>query len=213
MTDIVHIVDYGMGNLFSVARAIEKVGGEPRLTSDAREICAADRLILPGVGAFRDGMLGLVKTGLDEAVIKFADANKPLLGICLGMQMLATQSSEFGDHNGLDLIPGRVVAIPSESPAGAQRKVPFVGWSELVPERSDGFVGTPMDSIGQTDSVYLVHSYHFVPDDPSHLLATYNYDGMNITAAVAKGNVIGLQFHPEKSATTGLELLRHFLGS
>jgi len=210
---IVHIVDYGVGNLFSVARAVEKVGGEPRLTSNVREICAADRLILPGVGAFRDGMMGLAKSGLDDAITKFAEANKPLLGICLGMQMLATQSCEFGDHEGLDLIPGKVVAIPSEGLAGAQRKVPFVGWSELIPKRSEGFVDTALASIGQEDSVYLVHSYHFMPDDPNHLLATYDYDGMKITAAVARGNVIGFQFHPEKSAKTGLDILRHFLSS
>lgn len=211
MTGIIHVVDYGIGNLYSVARAITKVGAESRTTSDAAEIAAADRLILPGVGAFRDGMQGLRNASLDSAVIDFANSGKPLLGICLGMQMLASASTEFGEHQGLGLIPGQVEAIPAQAADGSPHKVPFIGWTELSPARAEGFRGTPLSSIESDHAVYLVHSYHFVPDDPADLLATYDYDGVPVTAAVARGNIIGCQFHPEKSAGIGLGLIRHFL--
>lgn len=211
MTGVIHVVDYGIGNLYSVARAIAKVGAESRMTSDAAEIAAADRLILPGVGAFRDGMQGLRSANLDSAVVDFANSGKPLLGICLGMQMLASTSTEFGEHRGLGLIPGQVEAIPAHAADGSPHKVPFIGWTEMSPARAERFRGTPLSSIEADHAVYLVHSYHFVPDDPADLLATYDYDGVPVTAAVARGNIIGCQFHPEKSASVGLGLIRHFL--
>jgi glutamine amidotransferase len=210
VTSIIHVVDYGVGNLYSVARAIEKVGGEPRLTSDASEIAAADRLILPGVGAFRDGINGLRSAGLDSAVIDFAQSGKPLLGICLGMQMLASKSTEFGEHEGLGLIPGQVRAIPPQAADGSPHKVPFIGWTELAPVRAEGFRGTALSSTEHDEAVYLVHSFHFVPDDAADLLAVYDYDGVPVTAAVARGNIIGCQFHPEKSASVGLQIIRNF---
>lgn len=211
MTGMVHVVDYDIGNLYSVARAIEKVGGEARLTANPAEISAADRLVLPGVGAFRDGMAGLRRAGVTDAIREFAATGRPLLGICLGMQMLATRSFEFGEHDGLDLIPGDVHAIPAEDGDGRRRKVPFVGWAALRPTRPAGLADTALACAGEGDSVYLVHSYHFTPVDSSDLLAVYDYDGATITAAVARGNVIGCQFHPEKSASVGLNIIRSFL--
>jgi glutamine amidotransferase len=211
MTNAVHVVDYGVGNLFSVARAVEACGGEAKLTSKPAEIAAADRLILPGVGAFRNGMEGLRSYGLDAAVCDFAATGRPLLGICLGMQMLAGRSSEFGDNPGLGLIPGEVRAIPQEGADGQPHKVPFIGWAHLSATRPSGFEGTPLAGLAAEDAVYLVHSYHFVPEESADLLAVYDYDGQAVGAAVARGNIFGCQFHPEKSAASGLKIVRQFL--
>jgi glutamine amidotransferase len=210
MTSLVHVVDYGVGNLYSVSRAVEHAGGEVRLTDDLAEIASADRLILPGVGAFRDGMAGLAARGLDEAVRAFAATGRPLLGICLGMQMLASESLEFGTHPGLDLIPGRVVPVPRLGADGNPHKIPFIGWAALEPMRPDGFADTPLSQV-EGDSIYLVHSFHLEPDEASDLLAVYRYDGLPVTAAVRRDNIFGCQFHPEKSGPTGLGIIRKFL--
>lgn len=210
MSRRVHIVDYGAGNLFSVARAIEKAGGTPILTEDFAEIAAADRLLLPGVGAFRDGMSGLTRNGLGEAVQAFAATERPLLGICLGMQMLADRSHEFGVHHGLGLIPGDVVAIPRTGRDGRPHKVPFIGWAALEPTRAEGF-GANVLTGSEDCSVYLVHSYHVEPQDHADMLAVYRYDGMPVTAAIQHGNVLGCQFHPEKSGPIGLAMISRFI--
>lgn len=210
MTGTVHVVDYGIGNLYSVARAIEAVGGIARVTTDPEELVQADRLLLPGVGAFRDGMAGLREAGVVDAVRAFAQSGRPLLGICLGMQMLATESSEYGVHEGLRIIPGRVDVIPSTDKDGRPCKVPFIGWASLEPA-GDDFRGTILDVVKPEDSIYLVHSFQFVPNHRSDLLAVYRYGGHPITAAVARDNIFGCQFHPEKSGRTGLRLLERFL--
>lgn len=210
MTRKVHVVDYGIGNLLSVARAFEKVGAEPRLTNDAREIATADRIVLPGVGAFRNGMSGLRNASLEEALFRFAQTERPLLGICLGMQMLASQSSEYGEHAGLGILPGSVNAIPTQAPDGMRYKVPFIGWADLEPVRSGGFAKSLLDGIQEGDAVYLVHSYQFTPVNPSDILATYRYGNQKITAAVSRDNITGFQFHPEKSGVVGLRLLNRF---
>lgn len=213
MTDIIYVVDYGIGNLYSVARAIERVGGTARLTADPAEIARADRLLLPGVGAFRDGMAGLRRAGVVDAIIAFVASGRPLLGICLGMQMLATESSEYGTHTGLGIIPGRVDAIPAEGLDARRRKVPFIGWADLEPSRPAAFTGTVLSGMGAEDSVYLVHSFQFLPAEPADLLATYHYDGIPVTAAVARDNITGCQFHPEKSGRVGLQLIARFLAA
>lgn len=207
----VHVVDYGVGNLYSVARAIEKAGGTAKLTAKPTEIAGAERLLLPGVGAFRDGIAGLHRVGLDEAIVRFAESGRPLLGICLGMQMLATQSSEYGSHVGLGIIPGHVEAIDAAGPQGCPRKVPFIGWAALEPTRSAAYSDTVLSQLTAEDSVYLIHSFQFLPDDPADLLAIYRYEGLSITAAVARDNIIGCQFHPEKSARVGLRVIERFL--
>ncbi len=157
-------------------------------------------------------MDGLVENGLDQAVKAFAATGRPLLGICLGMQMFASQSVEFGLHRGLDLIPGKVVALPSGGPING-RKVPFVGWASLLPNRGEVFASTPLQGLSGDDAVYLVHSFHFQPDSQADLLATYEYQGAVITAAVARDNIFGCQFHPEKSGPVGLRILAKFLAS
>lgn len=214
MTARVLIVDYGVGNLYSVQRALEYCGAhEIQISSNPADIEAAERLVLPGVGAFKDGMEGLAACGLVEPILRYAASGRPLLGICLGMQMLATQSEEFGNHSGLNLIPGRVVAIPAMREDGNTRKIPYIGWSKLT--RADGTPPAPtvLDSIGGDDAVYLVHSYHVLPDNADDLIATYDFEGLAITAAIKRGNVTGLQFHPEKSGQVGLDIISAFLGA
>lgn len=206
------VVDYGLGNLYSVQRALEYCGvHKVCVSSSVNDISSADSLILPGVGAFEDGIRGLKELGLIEPIIKHAMENKPLLGICLGMQLLATASEEFGYHSGLDLIKGKVVPIPVECENGMQRKVPFIGWSVLkktVQAREQDCILSVIDA---EMAVYLVHSYYFRPDHSDDLLATYNFQGKEITAVIKSNNTYGFQFHPEKSGEVGLSLLKTFL--
>lgn len=206
------VLDYGLGNLFSVQRALEHCGASNVCISSAvDDVISADRLILPGVGAFEDGIRGLKNLGLIESIKSHAIDKKPMLGICLGMQLLATTSQEFGSHVGLNLIPGNVLPISAENSEGTRRKVPFIGWAKLktsYKKNSENFI---IDELSNNQSVYLVHSYYFSPDNVEHLVATYDYQGEKITAAVRSDNIYGFQFHPEKSGEVGLGLLRAFL--
>jgi glutamine amidotransferase len=212
MNKKITVVDYGVGNLFSVRRALESCGGgDIAVSSSAQDIVSADRLVLPGVGAFADGMQGLRQNGLDEAVLEFARSGRPLLGICLGMQMLASESEEFGVHSGLGLIRGKVVAIPTQESDGARLKVPFVGWATLVQNDSADASGSCLKDVGTTDAVYLVHSYQVQAADHSDVLATYQYGDITITAAIKRDNITGLQFHPEKSGKVGMRILANFI--
>lgn len=213
MTKRVTIIDYGIGNLYSVRRAVEVCGGEDiRVSGSPEDIAAADKLILPGVGAFEDGMNGLRERGLVPHIIAAARAGKPLLGICLGMQLLATTSEEYGMHSGLGLISGNVKPIPRMGIDGEALKVPYIGWSPLILNALHPSEESCLANL-QGKAVYLVHSYHLEPSDPTHLLANYNVGGHMITAAVRHGNVTGVQFHPEKSGTVGLEIMRAFIGA
>ena len=205
------IIDYGSGNLLSVSRALEHCGATCQISGDPAVIAGSAALVLPGVGAFRHGMEGLIANGLIEPILAHARAGRPLLGICLGMQMLASSSEEFGSHQGLGLIPGKVREIAKHSAKGVPRKTPFIGWASLDRPQCMSWEGTPLRPITVGDSVYLVHSYHLEPDEPSDLLATYRFHGDPITAAVRRGNITGLQFHPEKSSQIGLRILREFV--
>lgn len=213
----VTVVDYGIGNLFSVQRALEHCGASVRVSSDASAIETAERVVLPGVGAFADGMRGLRERGLVEPLRRLASAGRPLLGICLGMQMLADVSEEFGEHQGLGLIPGRVVAIPRVDVLGQPQKIPHIGWNALVPAHdapgTSPWAGTILSSTPPQTSVYLVHSFHFVPASTADRLADCVYGGHRITAAVQRGRLTGCQFHPEKSGEAGLAVLRAFIGA
>ena len=206
------VVDYGLGNLFSVQRALEHCGASNVCISSAiDDVISADRLILPGVGAFEDGVRGLKNLGLVEPIKSHAIDKKPMLGICLGMQLLATTSQEFGSHVGLNLIPGSVLPISAENSEGERRKVPFIGWAKLSTSVKINSNNILINELGNSHSVYLVHSYYFSPDNIENLVATYDYQGENIAAAVRSDNVYGFQFHPEKSGEVGLGLLRAFL--
>jgi len=207
----VTVVDYGIGNLYSVRRALESCGAEVSLTSDPAVIADSKRLVLPGVGAFADGMSGLRERSLIDPIRQFAASGKPLLGICLGMQMLASVSEEFGTHQGLGIIPGRVVALPSTTTSGERHKIPNIGWRGLEPAAGANWAHTPLSGTAPGGAVYLVHSYHCLPDDPGHVLAQCEYGGHQITCAISSGRVLGCQFHPEKSAAVGLGVLARFL--
>lgn len=208
----VTVVDYGIGNLYSVRRAIEYCGCSDVVVSSAvQDIQNADRLILPGVGAFADGMRGLRERDLIDPIVRYAQSGRPLLGICLGMQMLATESEEFGNHTGLGLVTGRVVEIPHQSRDRLPIKVPFIGWTPILVASKQAAVGSCLESHDPGGAVYLVHSFHVQPENPADLLATYSYGGHEITAAIRKGNITGFQFHPEKSGVVGLNIMRKFV--
>jgi glutamine amidotransferase len=206
---VIAIIDYGSGNVHSVRRAFEHCGAAPVLTADAAAIESADRLVLPGVGAFADGMRSLRERGLVDPIRRFVESGRPFLGICLGMQMLATTSEEFGLHEGLNLIPGRVVQIPSSDVDGKAHKIPHIGWAELVPAAP--WAGSIFGSTRELTSVYLVHSFQFEPEDDHHRLADCFYGGHRIAAALRAANVTACQFHPEKSGEAGLQMIASFL--
>lgn len=210
MKPAVTVIDYGIGNLLSVCRALEHCGAEPILSSSATAITSAERLILPGVGAFKDGMLGLQERGLIEPIRQYCATDRPFLGICLGMQMMMGSSEEFGHHEGLGLVPGTVTAIPGIS-AGVSRKIPHIGWNTLRKATGGHWTSTILDGLEPgIDSAYFVHSYAAIPDNPAHCLAQCLYDGHHIAAVIRLGNRYGCQFHPEKSGETGLTIIRNF---
>lgn len=194
------IIDYGMGNLHSVSKAVERLGHEAVITSDPNVILASAGAILPGVGAFGDAISSLKESGLDAVVMQYAKSGKPLLGICLGMQLLFTQSEEHGIHQGLNLLPGKVNRFVGEY------KVPHMGWNRLVFKQSDHPLFTGLEE----GHVYFVHSYHVLPEREEDLLATTDYY-QQVTAIVGHDQVYGMQFHPEKSGELGMKLLGNFI--
>ncbi|RTE05660.1 imidazole glycerol phosphate synthase subunit HisH [Paenibacillus whitsoniae] len=197
---MIAIIDYGMGNLHSVSKAVERLGYEAVVTGDPTAIMAAEGAILPGVGAFGDAMEHLRETGLDAVVKQYAASGKPLLGICLGMQLLFSSSEEHGDHEGLGLLPGAVVRFRGDY------KVPHMGWNRLSYKQAE----SPIFAGIEEGHVYFVHSYHAKPERESDLLAVTDYY-QPVTAIVGRDNVYGMQFHPEKSGETGMKLLDNFL--
>ena len=208
----VTVIDYGVGNLLSVQRGFEKCGAEVRLDSDPRSILTAKRVVLPGVGAFANGMAALKNYGLIQVIQEIAKRNTPLLGICLGMELLFQESSEFGTTRGLGLIPGFVTSIPRMTKESAQLKIPHIGWNSIHPSHK----GTKWkDSILSKnevgDSMYFVHSFMAVPAEEENRLADCYYGGHSISSVVTKDNITGCQFHPEKSGEVGLKVLQGFL--
>ncbi len=199
---MIALIDYGVGNLFSLVSSLGAVGADVTVTSDPEVIRKADKIILPGVGAFGDAREKLRSTGLDKVIVEEAKKGKKLLGICLGMQLLFEKSFEYGEHDGLGLLKGEVVAMEGKLPEGL--KIPHIGWNALTKTAEHPI----FKYIKTGDFVYFVHSYYAENCDDS-LLATAEY-GKELTAAVAKGNITGTQFHPEKSSETGLSILRAF---
>ena len=200
---MIAIVDYGVGNLFSVKCSFDAIGAKTVVTSDASVIRSADRILLPGVGAFEDAAKKLRESGLDQVVTEEAKSGKPLLGICLGMQLLFDKSFEFGEHKGLSLIPGEIRPIADVIPRGL--KIPHIGWNALNIKNTDN----PLFKYAKNgDCVYFVHSY-YAKTDEKFILADTEY-GAAITASAACGNVFGCQFHPEKSGLVGLSILKAF---
>jgi glutamine amidotransferase len=201
---MIAVIDYGVGNLFSLCRSLEAIGQEPVVTGDPEVLRQADKLFLPGVGAFADAAEKLRQTGLDQVVKEEAAKGKPIMGICLGMQLLFEESLEFGTWKGLGLIPGRVV--PMEGVIPADLKIPHIGWNALT--FPQGPRHPLLETVQEGDCVYFVHSF-YATDCGDALIAETEY-GAPLTAAVAKGNVMGCQFHPEKSGDVGLAILRTF---
>ena len=211
MTEVA-VVDYGLGNLYSVERGLEQCGAKVVITLNPDELLAAPRLLLPGVGAFGDAMSSLRDLGLIEPLKTFAASGKPMLGICLGMQMLFDGSEEFGEHAGLSIIPGRIVPVPATTTDGQDQKIPHIGWNALVPTAS-GAASWPTSLLRDTregDAVYFVHSFMALPEDPADRLADCQYGGHRVCAVTRRGNVAGCQFHPEKSGRIGLAMLKAF---
>jgi glutamine amidotransferase len=208
----VTVIDYGMGNLLSVRRAIEHCGAQVSLTSDPSVLAHARKIVLPGVGAFSSGMFALRQRGLDVAIRQAVARGVPLFGICLGMQMLLEKSEEFGVTEGLGLIPGRVVAIPKEGADGSPLKIPHIGWNELcLSAGRRNWSDFPLRPVDPGTPMYFVHSFMADHVDPSHRVADCIYGGKAICAAIARGIVFGCQFHPEKSGEAGLRILRDFV--
>jgi len=207
----VTVVDYGVGNLLSVQRSLEHCGATVTLTSDPAEVRISSKLVLPGVGAFRNAMQTLQRLALTDAIRDVAHRGIPLLGICLGMQLLLDVSEEFGETSGLGLIPGRVIPVPTHALSGEPLKIPHIGWSALVQDVSArSWSDTLLHDNKPGEAVYFVHSFATIPSDPSHRLAECLYGGHRISAVIAKDNITGCQFHPEKSGEAGLKMLRWF---
>lgn len=207
----VTVIDYGIGNLLSVCRAFEHCGAEVLLADSPSDVESAERLVLPGVGAFTDGMAGLSTGGFIGPIRKYVKTGRPFLGICLGMQMMLETSEEFGVHEGLGLIPGNVVAIPCTGSNGKSHKIPHIGWNALLPPTPVAdWKETILAGITPGIAVYFVHSFAAVPSNPAHRLADCDYNGRVISAAVKCGNLYGCQFHPEKSGEAGLRIINNF---
>lgn len=199
---MIAIIDYGVGNLYSLTSSFKFIGADVTVTSDADVIRSADKLILPGVGAFGDAREKLRASGLDTVIVGEAEKGKPVMGICLGMQMLFEYSYEYGKHAGLGLLSGSVIGMQGRIPA--ELKIPHIGWNALHITREHPL----LKYVNEGDCVYFVHSFYADGCEDS-LIATAEY-GREITATVAKGNVMGCQFHPEKSGKVGLSILRAF---
>ncbi len=203
---MIAIIDYGMGNLRSVQKGFEKVGFDAVVTSDPKVVLEAKKIVLPGVGAFRDCMHNLEQGGFVEPILKVIDDGRPFLGICLGLQLLFTESEEFGLHKGLGVIPGRVIRFPEGMMYEGERlPVPHMGWNQItLTNCSPLFAG-----IEDGTNVYFVHSYFIKPDDASVIAATTSY-GIDFCSSICKDNLFATQFHPEKSQEKGLGMLKNF---
>ena len=203
---MIAIIDYGMGNLRSVQKGFERIGCAAEVTADPARLLAAEKIVLPGVGAFRDCIHNLEQGGFVEPILQVIAEGRPFLGICLGLQLLFTESEEFGLHKGLGVIPGRVVRFPEGmQEQGEKLPVPHMGWNQISLKAE-----TPLfNDINDGSNVYFVHSYYVKPNDPSVVASTCNY-GLEFCAAIRKDNVMATQFHPEKSQAIGLQMLKNF---
>jgi glutamine amidotransferase len=203
---MIAIIDYGMGNLRSVQKGFEKLGFTATVTADPRVVLDAEKVVLPGVGAFPDCIRNLEEGGFVEPILRVIKEGRPFLGICLGLQLLFTESEEFGLHRGLDVIPGRVVRFPEGmTENGEGLKVPHMGWNQLSFKRRPPV----FEGLSDGDNFYFVHSYYVQPEDES-MVATITTYGIDFCSAIWKDNIVATQFHPEKSQEKGLAILKNF---
>lgn len=213
MSPRVAIIDYRLGNLFSVKLACEHVGLAAEITQDPERIRTADGIILPGVGAFGDAMDTLRELGLDLLLQEQARAGKPFMGICLGMQLLMEYSSEFGEHRGLGIVPGRCELLDQPREGDRMLKVPHIGWNSISPSHDAQRAGTPLEGVEPGERFYFVHSFVVLPDDPGVVLATTKYGHLEFCAALRYQSIFACQFHPERSGEVGLRMYANLLQS
>ncbi|MFT4847956.1 MAG: glutamine amidotransferase [Sediminicola sp.] len=209
MKKTVVIIDYQLGNLFSVNQALVNIGLDVLISSDPKDIERADAIVLPGVGAFGNAMTNLNKLGLSQPIKDFVLGGKPFLGICLGLQLLFSTSEEFGASEGLDLIKGKVKRFSNEVKSKTIR-VPQIAWNTIEKPQKDRWERTPLEKIRENEHMYFVHSYYVAPDDESVVLTTTTYGGMSYVSSIFKKNIFACQFHPEKSASEGLKIYREW---
>lgn len=209
----VTLLDFGMCNMLNVARALEHVGGDVHVTEDPADAVKAERLVVPGVGAFSECMKALTSLGHGDAIRMFVATGRPMLAICVGMQILFEGSEEFGDAAGLGLLPGRVRAIPNVTTDGSPQRVPHIGWNHLVtPESGRSWNGTLLAKhVSDSPAVYFVHSFAAQPLNAGDRLADCEYGGHRISAMIQRDNIVATQFHPERSGLTGLGMLQEFI--
>ncbi|MCB1176971.1 MAG: imidazole glycerol phosphate synthase subunit HisH [Leptospiraceae bacterium] len=208
---MITIIDYGLGNLASVKRAFNHLNKEVLISSNPEDILKAEKLVLPGVGAFGQGMENLNSGGLAEAIKESVNKNIPLLGICLGMQLLFSESEEMGNFEGLNLIPGKVLRLKPDPTLPIKFKVPHVGWSEIFKPSGIEWDKSILNNINEFSKVYFVHSFAAKTEDKDVLLSQTEYGGEILCSAVQKNRIVGCQFHPEKSGPVGLEILKNFI--
>lgn len=199
-----------MGNVRSIYNAFEKIGASAKLSRDESDILNADGVVLPGVGAFPQGMLKLKSFNLDKIICQYVKTSKPLLGICLGMQMLFSKSTEFGITSGLNLIEGEIVSL-NQRTKKPSIKLPHVGWNEIIEPTDTAWKDTILEDLDSNTVMYFVHSYVAVPEYYENILATSIYEDIRFTSSVIKDNILGCQFHPEKSAEDGLKIINNFV--
>ena len=208
MSKPVVVIDYGVGNVFSVCNALSHIGALPILTNDPKLIAKAERVILPGVGAFSHAIKNLIELDLDNAIYDFVSTGRPLLGICIGMQLLMDASSEYGFHKGLGLIPGSVENIKNRFLFEKKVKVPHIGWAPVTIDKN--MTHHKVTANANHKDFYFVHSFSCNPYDEEHLLGWVKYNGTELTAIIGKNNILGVQFHPERSGSNGLDILSRF---
>lgn len=205
------IVDYNLGNLFSVANMCDHLGFDAKISSNKNEILDSDFLILPGVGAFGDAMATLKSLDLIEPIRDFVNSGKPIMGVCLGMQLLFTESEEFGNNKGLGIVNGVVKRFPAYTKNGERVKIPQIEWNSIHVRDNSQFQNSPLKDCSENDFMYFVHSYYVVPEDESVVLTTTDYGGVSYCSSILSKNVFACQFHPEKSAHNGISIYSNFL--
>ena len=214
MKSSITVIDYGVGNLFSISKAFEYFGVDVNLIDNPKELLKADRLVLPGVGAFANGFYELDRRNLVDAIKNYTRFERPLLAICLGMQFLLESSQEFEHHEGLGVLPGETIPIPNSCANGRPQKIPHIGWSQLIlPASRKDWKKTILEDVTPQDYYYFVHSFMAMPKLEKNRLADYEHSGLVISAAVCEGYSTGCQFHPEKSGASGLKIIKNFISS
>ncbi|MDX1975787.1 MAG: imidazole glycerol phosphate synthase subunit HisH [Rickettsiales bacterium] len=205
------IVDYGVGNLKSVKRAFEYAGGDVIITADPKQVSEAERLVLPGVGAFGHCMQELDARGLTDAVKSYAAKERPFLGICVGMQIMLSVGEEFGEHKGLGFIEGRIKKIPAQDADGKPHVLPYIGWAALHHSQAADWKNTPLQATPEGAHMYFLHSFSAHCADAAYAIAYYDYNGISVCAAINQAHMTGLQFHPEKSGEAGITIIKQFM--